>query len=71
MKPYFTIKIESKSMPGDFHDVDFYKNGTTHCGCKRNSYYKMHCSHIDQAISNVAYVLDKSIELLESKKNND
>jgi len=49
MKPILTIKVPSKTTPGDYHDVVFFDNGEIECSCVRWKLYHMHCSHIDLA----------------------
>ena len=40
-----TFLIPSKSVPGDRHTVEVYKNGEIKCECIR-SFYRMKCNHI-------------------------
>ena len=69
MKPYFTIKIPSKSTPGDFHNVSFYKNGRVSCDCIRNGYYLMECSHKKKAILELSKIL-QNILIYEKEDTN-
>jgi len=45
----FSIKIESKSQPGHFHQVKFYESGDIECPCWAGSTGKW-CRHKKEAI---------------------
>ena len=41
--------IPSKSVPGDYHTVKVYEDGSMECDCIRYGAYKKTCRHIQRA----------------------
>ena len=54
----FSIKIESKSQPGFFHQVKFYESGNIYCDCTAHGMGKF-CSHSKKAIEKIEEIIGK------------
>ena len=54
----FSIKIESKSNPGHFHQVKIYESGDISCPCTAGQMQKF-CTHKQKAIKLAEELLEK------------
>lgn len=46
MRAILKILVPSKSLKGDYHTVEVYKDGSMGCNCVGNGYFKVSCWHI-------------------------
>lgn len=49
----FALRVQSRSCPGDFHDVALMADGTWQCGCAGFA-WRDHCAHVDFAVQTYA-----------------
>ena len=48
MKVILKVLVPSKSLKGDYHEVEIYKNGEMKCNCIAGFYKVKECDHIKE-----------------------